>query len=180
MMKQVLFRKAMKTHKELVYNLAFYMTGNKEDAEDITQESFIRLWANFESVHKAARKAWLAKTTRNLSIDSLRKRNKLISGSHPQDPYDESIAEKLPDLQPTPEQRLISVELREYIAKALGKLSETVRSIVILRDLQGMKYEFIAENLDLPLNTVKVYLHRGRKHLMKSLADYPGEELWKK
>ena len=165
----------MKAHKELVYNLAYYMTGNREDAEDITQESFIKLWANFDSVRRAARKAWLTKTTRNLCIDNLRKKKKIISSPHPLDPHDDSIAGKLPDPQPTPDQKVIGKELRGFITNALGKLSETMRSIVIMRDLQGMKYEFIAENLGIPLTSVKVYLHRGRKHLLKNLIDYPGE-----
>jgi len=78
----------------------------------------------------------------------------------------------LADQASNPEQEAIKSDLMEHITRAVNDLPEKLRSVIIMRDIQDSKYELIAETMDLPLNTVKVYLHRGRKLLMNNLIRY--------
>ena len=171
-MKQQQFKKIVNNNKDLIYNQAFYFSANKEDAEDITQEVLIKLWHNINYIKPASLKAWILKVTHNLCIDYSRKKKEQIITKYSGDTSQSDIFETLVDLQSNPERETINKDLMEKIIHVINQLPEKIKSIVILRDIQDLKYELIAETVELPLNSVKVYLHRGRKILIKNLKRY--------
>ena len=162
-MKRLQFKNIVADNKNLIYNQALYFTANREDAEDITQEVLIKLWHNMDKIKRNSLKAWVLKVTRNLSIDYSRRRK--------EQPL-ENKNDLLIDLQANPEKEAINADLMEKIMRVINQLPEKMRSIVIMRDIQDLKYRVIAETMKLPLNSVKVYLHRGRKLLLKNLSNY--------
>jgi RNA polymerase sigma-70 factor (ECF subfamily) len=116
----------------------------------------------------------LIRVTRNASIDALRKRN-VHSRRLESDPEGERIT-RVPSADPLPDAQMETIDFSEHLQEALGTLKEPYRSIVILREVQQLKYEEISEALDLPLNTIKVYLHRGRRKLRVALQEYLTDE----
>ena len=167
-MKRSRFKKAVNTYKNVIYSQAFYFTGNREDAEDITQEVLLRLWNHLENINMSSIKAWLMKVTKNICIDLSKKKKRILTDSF--DNNEElSLCEIIPDDAPGPEKQLINKDLKERITGLINKLPENIRSIVIMRDIQRLKYAEIAEVAEISINSVKVNLHRGRKLLLKDL-----------
>ncbi len=171
-MKKIRYKKAVIDYKDIIYNQAFYFTGNKEDAEDITQEVLLRLWHHFNNIKRTSLKAWIMKVTRNLCIDYSRRKKEVFLMAVNDNDRESTIWENLPDERSNPENEVINIDLKEHIAKTIKRLPEKIGNIVIMRDIQDLKYEQIAEVMELPLNSVKVYLHRGRKLLLKNLSHY--------
>lgn len=158
------FRRLCEQHKDRIYTYARYYLGNREDAEDATQEVLLRLWRHGRGLPAEDLPRWLTRVARNLCFDVLRRRRK-------QAPMDDRALAKRPATGPDPERDLQSAQFRRRLEEALGRLDETQRSIVILRHIQGYSYSEIAAALDMPLNTVKVYLHRARRHLRHLLQE---------
>ena len=162
-------RTIIEQYRHRIFTMCYYYLGQSEDAEDLTQEVLVRLWKHWERVHDNNVEPWLIRVTRNLCIDALRNRH-----SHrariTKDGFDTAV-EKAPDQQPDPRSRLQLSELQEQLKLALTRISEPYRSIVILREIQHLSYTQISEILDMPLNTLKVYLHRGRRMLRDMLRE---------
>ncbi len=170
MVQTVKYNYLVKMYKHRIYGYAYYMMHNRMDADDITQEVFIRIWKNMGIFKMSSAKSWIMKTTHNLCIDFLR--NRQISVSRHQFVDDESEETIAAEYIPGPD---ISTELNlagEAIEEAISRLPETLRSIFIMYEIQGFKYEDISKNLDIPLNSVKVYLMRARKKLQNELRSY--------
>ena len=154
------FRRLCQEHRDRIYTFAFYYMGNREDAEDITQEVLFRLW------HHGLRmddNGVAARVARNACLDALRQRSRYRSVVSAQDPE--------PVLQLIPAVEAVDVDLRRQLEAALTRLESPLREIVILREIQGLSYREISQSLKLPLNTVKVYLHRGRRRLRDLLQE---------
>jgi len=177
-MRHYQFKNIVLRHKDLIYNQAFYFTSNCEDAEDITQEVFIKLWHHFDKVKRNSVKAWLLKVTRNLCIDYSRKNHEQSLSELYDNDTTTSVIDNLMDFSANPEQEIITKDLSEKIMFTINLLPEKIRNILILRDIQDLKYDTIAEIMDLPLNSIKVYLHRGRKYLLENLPKSLKEELF--
>ena len=152
--------------------MAYYSLANREEAEDVTQEVFLKLWRHRRQVLTSTTlAAWLLRVTRNACIDRARHRKTVASilqpvGDHPL---------PAPSGDPDPERLARSGEMRRHLQQALARLSEPLRSIVILREIEALSYREIADILELPLNTVKAYLHRARRRLrtdLKEVADH--------
>lgn len=174
-MKTLRFKHLVKQHKNQIYNQAYYFTNSKEDAEDISQEVLLKLWHHLNSVKSKAVKSWLARVTRNVCIDFSRKKreyslNELGSGGQ------QRMIDCRDEAQADPAQLVISEDL---IRQGIASLPETLRTIVIMREIQDLPYALIAETMNLPLNTVKVYLHRGRKLLAQFLDEQVKEPVFK-
>ncbi|MBN2012850.1 RNA polymerase sigma factor [candidate division KSB1 bacterium] len=163
------FKKLVHHYKNLVYNQAWYFTGNSDDAADITQDVLLKLWNHLDNVSVRSAKSWLLKVTRHACIDFSRKKREQCFSAYENEAADNSIDHLLIDSDIDPEQFMDKLEFHENISDALAALPEKLRTIVILRDIQDQTYDTIAQTLDIPLNTVKVYLHRGRKLLAKTL-----------
>jgi RNA polymerase sigma-70 factor (family 1) len=161
------FELMVEQHRHRVMGYASYYMKDQVLAEDVTQEVFVRLWDQRDKIDEARVSAWLIRVTRNVCIDMLR-RQQLQRGlfSSEYDEMNDSDAGA-----PSPEEDAESNDFQVHLKRCLDRLPEPHRSIVILREIQEHKYEEIGEALDLPLNTVKVYLHRARKMLRKQLEE---------
>ncbi len=167
-------------HKQ-AYNIAYRMTGNHADAEDLTQEAFVRAFRFFGNYRRDwPFDNWLYKIMSNLFVDSLRRKPKARAQSLDQ-PLDlggrsEDVFLEIPDVQSNPERMVMSQELDENIQRALSGLPQDFRMTVILADIEGMSYEEISEAMGCSLGTVRSRLHRGRKLLRSKIALFQQEE----
>lgn len=143
------------------------MLGDPAASADVTQDVFIRLWEHRDALEQERILGWLLRVARNACIDAIRKRNVRRSVDETED----FTLDSLPSDVSQPDRDASASLFRERLAKALDALGEPHRSIVVLREIQEYKYEEISEVLNLPLNTVKVYLHRARKSLRKELGE---------
>ena len=163
------------------YNIAYRLTGNHADAEDLTQESFLRAYRFFDRYNREMPfENWLYRIMSRVFIDELRKRPKLKTHSLDQpltagDSGDADILLEIPDLESNPEQKMLSESLEEHLQCALNALPEEFRVAVILADIEGLSYEEIAETMNCSLGTVRSRLHRGRK-LLRQKALRPHEQ----
>lgn len=169
-MEQGDFQELVRLHRDRVFTFAFYSLKNREDAEDVTQEVLIRLWNHWRRLEGEHLRAWLVRVTRNACVDAVRRRQ--TRGRHEAD-GDDSAIETAASGAPDPQRAAEASDFRRCLRAALAELPEPYRSIVILREVQDLAYDEIAAAVDKPLNTVKVYLHRGRKMLREKLREVP-------
>ena len=163
------FKRAVERNKDRVYTMAYYSLGNREEAEDVTQEVLIRLWENWESIAVDRLVGWLVHVTRNACIDAFRKRQsyqRRITASG-----DSEIVARAVSTAPSPEQLTQTSQLRGRLEAAIREIGEPYQSLIILREIEDMKYGEISDVMDMPLNTVKTYIHRGRKMLRERLKE---------
>jgi len=163
-------------HKQ-AYNIAYRMTGNHADAEDLTQEAFLRAFRFFSHYRRDLPfENWLFRIMSNLFVDDLRRRPKArihsldtpVGG----DNGESNAYLEIPDSRDNPERVVLHEELDEQIQKALATLPPDFRMTVILADIEGMSYEEISETMGCSLGTVRSRLHRGRKMLRNRLAGF--------
>ena len=166
-MERDVYDTAVKTHSRRVFTLAVYLLNDREEAEDVTQEVLIRLWRKGHEVDPERIGPWLTRVTRNAAIDIIRRRKPglravMDTGDISTDP---------PEGSPGPERLAQSSQLGSRLLAALHAMSEPHRSVVILREVQGLSYREIGEALEMPLSTVRVSLHRGRRRLREELRE---------
>jgi RNA polymerase sigma-70 factor (ECF subfamily) len=170
---------AHRYHKQ-AYNIAYRMTGNHADAEDLTQESFLRAFRFFGNYRRDwPFDNWLYKIMSNLFVDDLRRKPKARLQSLDQ-PLDaggrtDEIYLEIPDAASNPERLMLSQELDEHVQRALNSLPTDFRMTVILADIEGMSYEEISSTMNCSLGTVRSRLHRGRKLLRNRLLQFRKE-----
>jgi RNA polymerase sigma-70 factor (ECF subfamily) len=147
------------------------MLKNKMDADDVTQETMIRIWKNIESVNTFAAKTWIMRTTHNLCIDFLRKR---AIGFDKENEITELITESIATEESLHNPYLTTHNniLVSKIKDAIQRLPQNMRSVFVLYEINKMKYKEIAKTLEMPENSVKVYLMRARKKLQEELKAY--------
>lgn len=163
------FERAVEDHRQRVYSFAYYLLRSREEAEDVAQEVLLRLFHHRHRVEARRAGAWLLRVTRNACYDLLRHRRTV--NRHLTDLDDEAVVE-LPDRRrPGPHREAETDAFRQRLKEALDGLSEPQREVLILREIQGLAYKEIAEALDMPLNTVRVNLHRGRRQLRRRLHE---------
>lgn len=170
------FRELLKRYERPVFSLVFRMVRDRETAEDLAQEAFIRAFnaiSSYDSTYKFS--SWIFKIANNHAIDFLRKRRidtVSIHGSPSASSADEvsrtSIA--LESREELPDDYVASRELGGMMEEAIGQLRPEYRTVILLRHVEGYAYEEIAETMDLPLGTVKTYLHRARNELKEILT----------
>lgn len=151
----------VRLHADLVYRVALRVTGNADDAADAAQDALVKLWRHGGDVPAERQRGWAASVARNAALDLLRRR-----AVRPR-PTDADV--DLACSAATPDADSETRELRAGLEAALGTLGEPFRSLVVLRDVEGLAYDEIADALSLPLTTVKVYLHRARARLRAAL-----------
>jgi RNA polymerase sigma-70 factor, ECF subfamily len=159
-----------------IYNICYRFAGSPDDAQDLTQEVFIRMYRtlNTYDVSKGAFTTWLTTMTRNLLVDHFRKtKQDRMTDSLDAAPSEHEdampLGERIPDEGPAPDSGVQSRETGEMVHAALQKLSPELREAVILRDLQDMDYREIATVLRVPEGTVKSRINRGRAELARLL-----------
>ncbi len=157
------------------FNVAYRMTGDRADAEDLTQETFLRAYRFFDRYNRAMPfENWLYRIMSRVFIDELRKKPRYKTQSLDQPLFtgnsgDTDVLLEIPDLESDPEQMTLSAALDEYLQCALNALPEEFRIAVILADIEGLSYEDIAEVMHSSLGTVRSRLHRGRKLLRQKV-----------
>jgi RNA polymerase sigma-70 factor (ECF subfamily) len=158
------YRSLVLEHKDRVHSYAAWMLGDLEEARDVTQEALVRLWKNRAKVIPETSRAWLLRTTYRLCIDRMRRRK--VRG----EVGGEGILDPVPDTAAGPERLAGSSMLGRAISDALGKLGEADRTVVLLREVQGMAYDEISRVTNMPLGTIKAKLHRARDRLRRELT----------
>ena len=154
----------VRTHSQRVYRLAYRLTGNQHDAEDLTQEVFIRVFRSLSSYTPGTFEGWLHRITTNLFLDMVRRRARIRFDSLGDDAED-----RLPGRELSPERLYNDSHMDPDIEQALAALPPEFRAAVVLCDIEGLSYEEIATTLDVKLGTVRSRIHRGRAQLRAAL-----------
>jgi len=156
------YRQAVDQHRQRIFSFAHYSLRAKEDAEYVTQEVFIKLWQHWQKIDHNKLGAWLMRVAHNAVIDHVRK-NKTANSQ--QDDYAE-VEEQAEEIDEG--RQLDQAAFKQQLMEAIKKLDDPFRSIIIMRDVQGLSYAEIRESLDMSESQVKVYLHRSRRKLREN------------
>lgn len=181
----VAWEELARTQHRRIYGICYRFTGSPSDAEDLTQEAFLKMFKNLDNFDpaKGGFTTWLTTLTRNLLVDNYR-RTRLERASESLDEplgndmdggTGETKASRLEDGGRSQEQHVAGLELRAQIQEALKQVSPELREAVILRDLEDMDYKEIAEVLGVPQGTVKSRISRGRSELARLLKRIEGQ-----
>jgi RNA polymerase sigma-70 factor (ECF subfamily) len=170
------YRELLDRYQRPVFSLVYRMVRDREQAEDIAQETFVKVFNHLEGFNpKYKFSSWIFKIASNLSIDHLRKKQPetiSLDGSRHATTAEETESSRIQveSRDENPEEFLESRELGAEIEKAIGALRPEYRTAIVLRHVEGRPYEEIAEIMDIPLGTVKTYIHRARSELRGTLA----------
>jgi RNA polymerase sigma-70 factor, ECF subfamily len=159
------FKEILRTHRDRVFSYCVYCLRNRDDAEDVTQDAFVRLWRNRGEVDPARIEGWLIRVAHNLCIDQTRRRK--TARHYLGQPEMRMAAEQAASaaLAAGPDQGLAREQTRTLLLDAMSTLKDETRSAVVMHYFQGMKIEEIAQVLEKKTSTVKVQIHRARKVL---------------
>lgn len=158
-------------HSDRVYRLALRLTGNRHDAEDLTQEVFVRVFRSLHTYTPGTFEGWLHRITTNLFLDQARRKQRIRF-----DALSDERAARLASTAAAPEAAYTDRTFDDDVEAALAALPPDFRAAVVLCDIEGLSYEEIAEILGAKLGTVRSRIHRGRAMLRTALAHRaPGE-----
>ena len=152
-------------HSARVYRLAYRLTGNPHDAEDLTQEVFVRVFRSLSRYTPGTFEGWLHRITTNLFLDQARRKAKIRF-----DALAEDSETRMPGRAPSPDSQVADRLFDDDVEAALSALPPDFRAAVVLCDIEGLSYDEIADVLGLKLGTVRSRIHRGRSMLRKALA----------
>jgi RNA polymerase sigma-70 factor (ECF subfamily) len=176
------WEKLARTQHRRIYGICYRFTGSQSDAEDLTQEAFLKMYRNLASFDpaKGGFTTWLTTLTRNLLVDNYRRSRMERASDSLDETYDGeedgmTRGDRLADTGKSQEQVVAGMELRMQIQEALKQVSPELREAVILRDLEDMDYKDIAEVLGVPQGTVKSRISRGRAELARLLKRIEGQ-----
>jgi RNA polymerase sigma-70 factor, ECF subfamily len=160
------FSELVRRHRSVVYRICYRILGNREDAEDATQEAFIRAYDKLDTFQeRSAFKTWMLRLTVNASLNELdrarRKRSLLLEP--------ESLR-SVPSPEASPEADLLEFEALSRLHEALRLLPPNHRAAIVLHDLEGLTWQEAAASLGVPEGTAKAWAHRGRRRLKELLA----------
>jgi len=158
------WHEVVEAHSARVYRLAYRLTGNPHDAQDLTQDVFVRVFRSLSSYTPGTFEGWLHRITTNLFLDSVRRKARIRFEALPED------AERVAGRDPSPEEVWHDGHLDGDVEAALASLPPDFRAAVVLCDLEQLSYEEIAETLGVKLGTVRSRIHRGRSLLRQALA----------
>jgi RNA polymerase sigma factor (sigma-70 family) len=165
------FDDTARAYRRRVYSFARYLLSSREEAEDVTQEVLLRLWRHQDGVEEERLGSWLLRVTRNACYDLLRRRRSEAATNALTTSLDDETVPELASAEPDPQSRAEAADFRRRLLGALGELGEPYKSIIILREVQGLAHREIGEALGIPEVTVRVHLHRGRKKLRERLRE---------
>jgi RNA polymerase sigma-70 factor (ECF subfamily) len=164
------FRALVERHSRGLFRLAFRMTGNQQDAEDVVQESFLRAYRQLGRFdERASFGTWMYRIATNCSLDMVRARQRRSERMAPADSDGEDFVAALPSHDPTPERTALSGEFRERVAEAMEKLSHTERAAFVLRHYEGMRIEEVSRILGCQPGAAKHSVFRAVQKLRRAL-----------
>jgi len=171
------FNEIVSRYKNRVHNFVCRMVGPGTDAEDLTQETFVRAYMNIKSFQsRASLNTWLYRIATNICIDYTRKARKTraMTASFQREDDEDNVdaAADLPDVRFDPQVVLLNRELGARLEQSVRSLPEKLRTVVLLHDIEGLPYDEIAHILDCPLGTVKSRLFNARSALKDKLQPY--------
>ena len=170
------YRELLDRYQRPVFSLIYRMVRDREKAEDLAQETFVKVFNHIDSFNpKYKFSSWIFKIASNLTIDAIRKKDLetvSLDGSRNASTPDEIDATRITveSRDENPEEFLEAKELGQEIERAFGELRPEYRTAILLRHVEGRPYEEIAEIMGVPLGTVKTYIHRARGELRETLA----------
>jgi RNA polymerase sigma-70 factor (ECF subfamily) len=159
------WEQVVREHSGRVYRLAYRLTGNVHDAEDLTQEVFVRVFRSLSSYSPGTFEGWLHRITTNLFLDGVRRKKRVRF-----DPLADDAHERVAGREPDPSRVYEDTHLDDDVQAALDALSPEFRAAVVLCDIEGLSYEEVAATLGIKLGTVRSRIHRGRSQLREALA----------
>ena len=164
---------------DALYNTAYRMTRNAEDAEDLVQETYLKAYRYYDKFTEGTNlKAWLFRILKNTFINSYRKKQSEPHRSafnDIEDSFESQISSEAQGRLPSPEEDILENVLDEDVQRALDELPEDYRMVVLLADLEGFSYQEIADILDIPPGTVMSRLYRARRRLENEMLSYARE-----
>ena len=155
----------VRAHSARVFRLAYRLTGNRHDAEDLTQDVFVRVFRSLADYQPGTFEGWLHRITTNLFLDNVRRKQRIRFDALPDD------AERVAGDSPSPATEIDDRLFDPDVQRALDALAPEFRAAVVLCDIEGLSYEEIAATLGIKLGTVRSRIHRGRAQLRAALAD---------
>lgn len=155
----------VREHSPRVYRLAYRLTGNVHDAEDLTHDVFIRVFRSLENYQPGNFEGWLHRITTNVFLDKMRRKQRIRF-----DALSEDASARLASREAGPEQVYADRHFDDDVQRALDALPPDFRAAVVLCDIEGLSYEEIAATLGIKLGTVRSRIHRGRALLREALA----------
>lgn len=175
------FRELMRVYKDDLVNFAYRFVGSYDDAVDVAQETFIRVFRFIETFQRGARlKTWLYAIARNVALSMLDERKRRMTTRLVEtDDEGQEVERDVPDVSYMPDRAVDSTIVAQRIQEALMKLPTVYREAVVLRDIEGLTYEEIADVCKIEIGTVKSRINRGRAMLQELLRDVY-EELYGK
>jgi len=153
-------------HGRFLYTLAYRLTGNDADASDLVQEVLLRVRRGLETYQPGSLEGWLSRITTNAFLDEVRRRKRRPTVALPDDP-ERVLGDRG---APEPDEALAAARLPADIQDAIRALPSEFRAAVVLCDVVGLQYDEIAEQLGVPVGTVRSRIHRGRAQLRKALG----------
>ncbi|UOF91938.1 RNA polymerase sigma factor SigW [Fodinisporobacter ferrooxydans] len=172
---QQAFAEIVERYKDKLYNVAFRMLGNRQEAEDAVQEAFLRAYANLKTYDSSYKfTTWIYRIITNLSIDRLRKRKIDESLDAANDPDEISLYHTISSDELTPEEEIVRSETQDEVQSAILQLPPAYRATILLKYVHDRSVQEISEILRIPAATVKTRLHRGREALKGILEEIMG------
>jgi RNA polymerase sigma-70 factor (ECF subfamily) len=173
---ELAFAELLRRYRAPVFNLCLRMLKNRDDAEDVAQDVFIKVFSMLERYdERYAFRSWLFKIAANQCIDFIRKnRVKLLRLDEPVRYRGEEIERQLPDHSPAPDEMLHSREVSDLLREITDELPPHYRAMIVLRHQEQLSYEEISSMMDLPLGTVKARIHRARAIMKDKLTKRRG------
>jgi len=160
------FGELIAAYEKFVFNVACRMFGNAQDAEDIAQEALIKAYKNIDKFDfNSSFSTWLYRITTNTCIDEMRKRKGKETYSIDNEDEETGLSLQIKDTAPDASEKVMQQETVSEVRKAIDKLSEEHKMVIILRDIQDLSYEEVADTLGINVGTVKSRLARARKNL---------------
>jgi len=168
-----LFESLIRDTYKQAYGLAYRLTGNVAEAEDLVQESFVRAYRFFHRYDESLPfTSWLYRIMTNAHIDMVRRRGRLRTTSLEASGTDGSTTWELPDMDASPDRIMLSHALDEPVQKALTSMTPEFRTAVLLADVEGLAYEEVADIMRTSVGTVRSRIHRGRKQIRTYLLKH--------
>lgn len=170
------FEKIVEDYQGVVYSVAYRYAENTQDAADMAQEVFIKMFKNINSFQEKSKlSTWIYRVATNMCIDIVKKESRNSVAYSFDEGYEDkdgsTLYNGLVDDSMQPDEIVEKREIKDAVNSAISKLSDKYKTVIILRDIEGLHYEEIAEIVDCSVGTVKSRISRGRKNLRKILLD---------